>query len=69
MVIVVELSAKLFTWNTKLCTLVQEPQRVLDIFSEGDREIIQGFLLEVAAARTQRAEAEKVRRETKSATL
>lgn len=59
-VIAVELSAKLFTWNAKLCMLLQEPQRVLDIFSEGDREIIQGFLLEVAAARTQRAEAEKV---------
>lgn len=40
-----------------------------DIFSEAGREIIQGFLLEVAAAGTQRAEAEKVRRETKSATL
>lgn len=55
-VIAVELSAKLFTWNVELCALVQEPQRVLDILAEGDREIVQGFLLEVAAAQKRREE-------------
>lgn len=57
-VIAVELSAKLFTWNAKLCALVQEPQRVLEILAEGDREIIQDFLLEVAAAQERRRRAQ-----------
>ena len=48
-VIAVELSAKLFTWNEQVRALVQEPQRVLDILAEGDREVIEAFLLEVAA--------------------
>lgn len=48
-VVAVELSAKLFTWNEQVGALVQEPQRVLNILAEGDREVIEAFLLEVAA--------------------
>lgn len=64
MVVAVELCAQLFTWNEQDCALVQEPQRVLDIFAEGDREIIKEFLLQVAAeqrkwVQAQRAELEK----------